>query len=181
MLYNVALVSAVQQCGSAVGIHIVSSFLSLPSAPPSHPLGHHRASGWVPCAFSSLPPAICFTRVVYICHCCACIRAKSLQSCLTLCDPVDCSLLGSSVHELLQARELLCPPPGHLPDPAVEPSCLTCPALKGRFFATSATLSICPSLSFPAVSMGLFSTSLPHSFPANGFISTGFLDSLYLL
>ena len=24
--------------------------------------------------------------------------AKSLQSCLTLCDPVDCSLSGSSVH-----------------------------------------------------------------------------------
>ena len=24
--------------------------------------------------------------------------AKSLQSCLTLCDPVDCSPLGSSVH-----------------------------------------------------------------------------------
>ena len=26
------------------------------------------------------------------------VRAKSLQSCLTLCDPVDCSLPGSSVH-----------------------------------------------------------------------------------
>ena len=27
-----------------------------------------------------------------------CVCAKSLESCLTLCDPVDCSLLGSSVH-----------------------------------------------------------------------------------
>ena len=27
-----------------------------------------------------------------------CMRAKSLQSCLTLCDPMDCSLLGSFVH-----------------------------------------------------------------------------------
>ena len=27
-----------------------------------------------------------------------CMCAKSLQSCLTLCDPLDCSLLGSSVH-----------------------------------------------------------------------------------
>ena len=28
------------------------------------------------------------------------------QSCLTLCDPMDCSLRGSSVHEIFQAREL---------------------------------------------------------------------------
>ena len=26
------------------------------------------------------------------------------QSCLTLCDPVDCSLPGSSIHGILQAR-----------------------------------------------------------------------------
>ena len=32
--------------------------------------------------------------------------AKSLQSCPTLCDPVDCSPLGSSVHGLFQARIL---------------------------------------------------------------------------
>ena len=32
--------------------------------------------------------------------------AKLLQSCLTLCDPMDCSLLGSSVPEILQARIL---------------------------------------------------------------------------
>ena len=30
------------------------------------------------------------------------------QSCLTLCDPMDCSLLGSSVHAILQARILEC-------------------------------------------------------------------------
>ena len=28
------------------------------------------------------------------------------QSCLTLCDPMDCSLLGSSAHRILQARIL---------------------------------------------------------------------------
>ena len=28
------------------------------------------------------------------------------QSCSTLCDPMDCSLPGSSVHEILQARIL---------------------------------------------------------------------------
>ena len=32
--------------------------------------------------------------------------AKSLQSCPTLCDPMDCSLPGSSLHGILQARVL---------------------------------------------------------------------------
>ena len=36
----------------------------------------------------------------------ACMRAKSLHSRLTLCDPVDRSLSGSSVHGILQARIL---------------------------------------------------------------------------
>ena len=34
------------------------------------------------------------------------VHAKSLQSCLTLCDPMDYSLPGSSVHGILQARVL---------------------------------------------------------------------------
>ena len=34
------------------------------------------------------------------------VRVKSLQSCWTLCDPVDRSLPGSSVHGILQARIL---------------------------------------------------------------------------
>ena len=36
----------------------------------------------------------------------ACMHAKSLQSCLILCDPIDCSPPGSSVHGILQARIL---------------------------------------------------------------------------
>ena len=31
---------------------------------------------------------------------------KSLQSCPTLCDPMDCSLPGSSIHGIFQARVL---------------------------------------------------------------------------
>ena len=31
----------------------------------------------------------------------ACMHAKSFQSCPTLCNPMDCSLLGSSVHGIL--------------------------------------------------------------------------------
>ena len=34
------------------------------------------------------------------------VCAKSLQSYLTLCDPMDCSPPGSSVHGILQARIL---------------------------------------------------------------------------
>ena len=44
-----------------------------------------------------------------MCVCvCVCVRAcaKSLQSFLTLCDPMDCSLPGSSVSGILQARIL---------------------------------------------------------------------------
>ena len=36
-------------------------------------------------------------------NCCCC---KSLQLCLTLCDPMDCSLPGSSVNGVFQARVL---------------------------------------------------------------------------
>ena len=37
---------------------------------------------------------------------CACVPAKLLQSCLTLCDSIDYSPAGSSVHGILQARIL---------------------------------------------------------------------------
>ena len=36
----------------------------------------------------------------------AAAAAKSLQSCLTLCDPMDCSLRGSSVRGIFQERVL---------------------------------------------------------------------------
>ena len=35
-----------------------------------------------------------------------CVHAESLQSCPTLCNPMDCSLSVSSVHGILQARVL---------------------------------------------------------------------------
>ena len=35
-----------------------------------------------------------------------CVGAQSLQSCLTLCDPIDCNPPDSSVHGILQARVL---------------------------------------------------------------------------
>ena len=33
-------------------------------------------------------------------------ESEVAQSCLTLCDPMDCSLPGSSAHEIFQARVL---------------------------------------------------------------------------
>ena len=46
-----------------------------------------------------------------------------LSCVLTLCDPMDCSPPGSSVHRILQARILEwlpLPSPGDLPDPEIE-------------------------------------------------------------
>ena len=46
------------------------------------------------------------------------------ESHLTLCNPLDCSLPGASVHGILQARILdwvACPPPGDLPNPGIKP------------------------------------------------------------
>jgi len=40
------------------------------------------------------------------CHVKATMLAKSLQLCPTLCDPMDCSLSGSSLYGILQARIL---------------------------------------------------------------------------
>ena len=55
---------------------------------------------------------------------------------------MDCSLPGSSVYGILQARILewvamkLSPPPGDLPDPGVKLMSLMSPALAGGFFTT---------------------------------------------
>ena len=37
---------------------------------------------------------------------CVCVCVLVIQSCPTLCDPMDCSLPGSSVHGILQVRPL---------------------------------------------------------------------------
>ena len=69
------------------------------------------------------------------------VSVKSLQSCLTLCNPIDCIPPDFSVHGILQARILSglpCPPSGDLPDPGIEPTSLMSPALASRFFTTIA-------------------------------------------
>ena len=73
------------------------------------------------------------------------MHAKSLQLCPTHCNPMDSSLPGSSVHEILPERNtgvgchaLL---QGIFP-PGIEPTSLRSPALPGGFFTTTS-----PSLS----------------------------------
>ena len=64
---------------------------------------HHRLDftcGWSLCFWfwaNILIESLVFTR---------CVHAKSLQSCPTLCDPMDCRLPGSFVHGVFQARIL---------------------------------------------------------------------------
>ena len=62
---------------------------------------------------------------------------------LILCDPMDCSQPGSSVHEILQTRVLewvAMPSPGDLPYLGIKFMSLKFPALAGGFFTTSTTL-----------------------------------------
>ena len=60
-----------------------------------------------------------------------CVHTQS-PSRVWLYEPMDYALSASSVHGVLQARILECPPPGDLPDPGIEPMSLASPALQFR-------------------------------------------------
>ena len=60
---------------------------------------YYKILSIVPCAIAC-PPWLSLLYTV------VCIRVQSLPSCLTLCNPIDCSPLGSSVHGSLQPRIL---------------------------------------------------------------------------
>ena len=67
--------------------------------------------------------------------------AQSLKSCLALCDPMDCSPSGSSVHGILQARILewvARPSFGGYSRPR-DQTCASLFLLAGRFFTTRTT------------------------------------------
>ena len=72
-----------------------------------------------------------FSLKFYLIPVCEC---SVTQLCPTLCNPMDCSPPGSSVHGILQARILEWlpfPPPGDLPSVEIKPRL---PAFEGRFF-----------------------------------------------
>ena len=61
------------------------------------------------------------------------------QSCLTLCDPIDCRPPGSSVYGISRQEYwsgLPFPTPVDLPDSGIEPRSPASPALAGAFFTT---------------------------------------------
>ena len=70
------------------------------------------------------------------------MRAKSIQSCPTLCDPMHWSPPGSSVLGILQVRILkcvACPPPRYPPDPGIEPAALKSSVFADGLFTAGAT------------------------------------------
>ena len=90
----------------------------LPSAVLTSQFFHHGVSGWK--------------------------WVKFAQSCLTLCNPMDCSPLGSSLHGILQARilEWVAIP---FSRGSSQPRDLTCVSrITGRFFTVWATHSVTP-------------------------------------
>ena len=67
---------------------------------------------------------------------------KLLQSCLTLCDPMDYIAPQTPLSVEFSRQEYWtgfpCPSPGDLPDTGIEPEPLMSPTLVGGFFTTSA-------------------------------------------
>ena len=95
----------------------------------------------------------------------SCVHAESLQSCPTLCDPTDCSLPGSSVHRILQARMLawvaISSSRGSS-RPRDQTHISVSPALAGGFFTTHATWkALSPLLISESSEPGGWSPMLP--------------------
>ena len=73
---------------------------------------------------------------------CVCVCVLVIQSCLTLCEPIDCSPPGSSVHRILQAGRLKWVAISFSREsswPRDWTHVFMSPALAGRFFTTSTT------------------------------------------
>ena len=102
--------------------------------------GHHNLGNprnVIPFVPQLLPSLSCWTEThsLLVLKQACCLVAKS---CLTLCDPLYCSLTGSSVHGILQTRILewvAISSPGDLPNLGIE---LESPALTGGFFTSEA-------------------------------------------
>ena len=81
--------------------------------------------------------AFFFKNVYLVSRNCECVHAQFLQSCLTFCNPMDCSPPGSSVHGISRReswRVLPFPSIGDLPHSGIKPLSLASPALVGGYF-----------------------------------------------
>ena len=75
-----------------------------------------------------------------------CMPAKSLQLYPTVCDPMDYSSLGSSIHGILQTRIVewvAMPSSRDLPNSGIKLASLMSPPLTGGFFTNSDTWEAC--------------------------------------
>ena len=89
-----------------------------------------------------------FLIVLMVWSFCVCMRAQSFQSRQTLCNLMDCSLPGSSVHGFARQEywsRLPYPPPGDLPNPGIDISYVSC--IAGAFF------TVWPTREAPGVSI----------------------------
>jgi len=78
---------------------------------------------------------VCVYFFIYVC-----VHAKLLQFCPTLCDSMDCSPPGSSVHGILQARmlEWVAIPFSRGSSPPWDQTCISCVfCIAGRSFTTA--------------------------------------------
>ena len=120
LIYNVVLISGVRQSGCIIHIRI-SIFFS--DSFPYRLLQNIEQSSLC----STVGPCC------YLFHICM-LRC----SVIWLCNPMDCSPPGPSVHGIFQAgywSGLPFPPPGDLPDPGIEPMSPASPALACGFFS----------------------------------------------
>ena len=104
-----------------------------------HGLQHARLT------YPSLSPDFCSNLCPLSVCVCVCVL-KLLQSCSTLCDPMDRSPPGSSIHGILQARipeRVATLFQGIVPTQGSNPSLMS-PALAGGFFTTSTTWGTSP-------------------------------------
>ena len=89
------------------------------------------------------------------------------QSCLTVCDPMDCNLPVSS--DSTGKNTVMGCSPGDLPDPGIEPVSLKSSALAGGFFTTAAAAAAKSLQSCDSVQPhGLRPTRLLHPWDSPG-------------
>ena len=87
------------------------------------------------------------------------LKVKVVQSCPNLCNAVDCSLPGSSVHGILQKLYWswqLFPYPRDLPNPGIEPRSPTLQANSLPFELSGKSLRVCIYIYTHVVSMDSF-------------------------